>query len=1818
MSTQAYWRSSTGRYLRLGAVKLAGCCKQAKADGLDYAWIDTCCINKANYTEYGEAINSMFRWYQAAEVCYAILTDVPPKDDSTWKSKFRTSRWFQRGWTLQELLAPTNLAFYSNDWCVLGTKLQLSTVIGDITGIPARFLLGASNLHEASVAQRMSWAAKRTTKKIEDVAYSLFGIFNVTMPMIYGEGTQAFIRLQKEIMSSTADDSILAWGLDPTPDASEPPEASANLFGGALATSPLAFENSGKVICREGRAPTMVQAGVSRGYLQLRLPLHTTKSGQILGLLDCRFEDDDGESAVGLPLCRVAPGEGADEYMRPAESKTIPLPGIDSGAVSKSIRIHGLLSPQEAKSKDRRYGFSIENMTSSDLEMVDVYPPHCWEGTSTFIKTGVDFQHDIVKQTWVRFRHATNAESEDFVIALELEVAKCQPLARCHAMVSSRETTLNTMAQASLTREFLFGKSEACNSALSLKVVLVEERRGAYPIFAVRLSSLTSPPEETVNVTRELALLDQSSNLQNVFREIQQVSPRIDELAGAIEEKTEDVDRTRIKLGHIQQALDELEKEKRLLVDSEERSRTELDRLTQEKEGLLDKEKGMFKMVAMAQQLQAAAGKERASKWHDTIIDYLSYDLLRSTDDTVKSMPDRIQRVFMQAIKRGNKAALQFIRGSLAELDFEDAKGGGILSFAINNSRPPIVAWLIEEGVSIDVLDSYGMTPLTTAAGKGSLAVVRRLLDSGAQIEKKDNRGWTPLAMAVGKRHIEVVRLLLDRGANIEATTTKHGYTPLCLSVQDRGLDGDITSLLLERGARIEAKATDGATPLLVAAQFGCMEGARLLLDRKANLESKDTKGMTPLSLAVKKGHEDVVIFFLDEGAKLEARDDHGRTALHHAVLQDRASFVTLLRIRGADVEARAAAGHTAVYYAIRNGHHGGLQHLLKEGASLLVEGPDGKSPLEYARHVGQKDEDVKKLPGWDGIIQFLEEEESKRAIEEDKLSQFSEETTAVELPQRTEISQSPVETDEPHKRSDSALGSSSKPTRPSSGFAGATLAGRTSQSSYSRQTTLASPRPLGRSTAYRTLSTTSRRFQDHEPKTNENEGLARTADIETTVREAKQRFRDTLPKGYLTEEEYRLYERWYGPPLRETSPEDVGIEYLNVKQPQLRKDGSAGPALLRQVEGGTLQEVQYDQKRRVEAAEDSASPPEAEPTEELAAEGEDNYINIVARNKREYDALMKLQKEFEANALAAKEAEQTELEAEDEVVDEERDFEEEFEEDEDEDGIEDQRTSTRTGRLHPYTREGHFSTNPSTVSLPHVGFVSPVTALLDRTDIKHVRDAAEKAFGGPGLPYSPATPASKMGLEQQPVGMAAWQHKMSDIEADAFVSTFLPPAYASVMGSLVEVRKRLGTEWMRKLFEKSGGPRVLDVGAGGAGLLAWQDVTRAEWEAMRSRGEVTGKNPPGKQSVVVGADKLRSRVSTFLHNTTFLPRLPDYLHSVENAHLHLDANETPQPRKMFDVIIASHLVLPVQEGHRRKAILNKIWSLLNPDGGVLIVLEKGQPRGFEAVAEIRERLLTEFLIPPGGEELTQGEERNPAYERLKEPGMIIAPCTNHRACPMYQVPGKSVGRKDFCHFGQRFVRPPFLQKIVGATHRNHDDVQFSYIAIQRGVAAKQGPLAGDEATDRAFEGFEKSATAPDMHALPRQILPPIKRRGHVTLDVCTPSARIERWTVPKSFSKQAYHDARKAKWGDLWALGAKTRNHRNVRLGRPEVLDDGGVRAQRAKAAESKKKKVVSVGIDEMGVVGGQNEKAAVAPRRKGSRKAARQELMKKLAEED
>jgi ankyrin repeat protein len=210
-------RNETGRE-KSGYAKLKFCAEQATKDGLEHFWVDTCCIDKSSSAELSEAITSMFRWYKNSATCYVYLADVTTKkrrgsrespdhetSNVTWVSAFRDSRWFTRGWTLQELLAPRIVLFFSRDGKLLGDKFSLEQDIHDVTRIPIPALRGAS-LHSFSVDDRMSWAATRITKKEEDGAYSLLGIFGVSMAPIYGEQqAAAFRRLRKEIREITQD-----------------------------------------------------------------------------------------------------------------------------------------------------------------------------------------------------------------------------------------------------------------------------------------------------------------------------------------------------------------------------------------------------------------------------------------------------------------------------------------------------------------------------------------------------------------------------------------------------------------------------------------------------------------------------------------------------------------------------------------------------------------------------------------------------------------------------------------------------------------------------------------------------------------------------------------------------------------------------------------------------------------------------------------------------------------------------------------------------------------------------------------------------------------------------------------------------------------------------------------------------------------------------------------------------------------------------------------------------------------------------------------------------------------------------------------------------------------------------------------------------------------------------------------------------------------------------------------------------------------------------------------------------------------------------
>ncbi|KAK7895140.1 hypothetical protein LTR67_005880 [Exophiala xenobiotica] len=313
---------------RRGFSKLKSTCCRAAADGFDYVWIDTCCIDKRSSAELSEAINSMYRWYQNAIVCYAYLEDVHSDPEKGYKLEqmdyeVRKSRWFKRGWTLQELIAPVVLIFFNQKWEQLGTKTSMAAKISSFTYIPQSILLGGE-LDQESVATRMSWASTRDTSRVEDLAYCLLGIFNINMPLLYGEGERAFVRLQEEIIKVSTDYSIFAWTTH---------QEIAWPAQGLLAPDPFAFYHSAGIVpvpasTNPGDAAIVDSEGV-------HMTLRVRPDNKDKDTYDALFPCTNGTYDVGISIRRQVGGFFKRENCESLLFDTLPKPALSDSVATR-------------------------------------------------------------------------------------------------------------------------------------------------------------------------------------------------------------------------------------------------------------------------------------------------------------------------------------------------------------------------------------------------------------------------------------------------------------------------------------------------------------------------------------------------------------------------------------------------------------------------------------------------------------------------------------------------------------------------------------------------------------------------------------------------------------------------------------------------------------------------------------------------------------------------------------------------------------------------------------------------------------------------------------------------------------------------------------------------------------------------------------------------------------------------------------------------------------------------------------------------------------------------------------------------------------------------------------------------------------------------------------------------------------------------------------------------------------------------------------------------------------------------------------------
>ncbi|KAK1829298.1 heterokaryon incompatibility protein-domain-containing protein [Podospora conica] len=549
------------------SIKVAGCLRQARRDGLRHAWIDTCCIDKTNSVELNEAINSMFRWYEEAKVCYVYLAEctnpVLPEDEP---GKLPHSSWFRRGWTLQELVAPKELRVYDQMWHLIGDRRAIAPSLSRLTGIPIAFLAKYRPLREASVAQRMSWASSRVTKREEDIAYCLLGIFGITMTMNYGEqGTRAFQRLQRKILDEIDDDSILAWGLGspagPNTSNGEP------TYTSALATSPSDFLGCGRVIAfahdRYSERPVFAPGHIQvHGIVVRQHPADTDDATRVV-LLRCGIAQ---RRVIAIPLAWT---KRNGVWGRPERARVlvVELQKISSNLQAETIKVGTTDGRQASGNAGIASRFFIDT-SAVDLQLVEVYPKEYWEAEQQSIVVKDAGKDKPTNHIIIMRLTSPNQAGFQMIAFMDVWTGKLSGYPRSHPMgkyaVMSCSGYQHDLEDFFRCYRYLRRESKARtaffplgNLAVSMHVEKIED--DPVTILLVRLVAKEMGEEAFMVDAREelqLAYREMAKDLERVMLENSWLKERVSALEETLEE------RTRHSLGRVSALEAELERNK--------------------------------------------------------------------------------------------------------------------------------------------------------------------------------------------------------------------------------------------------------------------------------------------------------------------------------------------------------------------------------------------------------------------------------------------------------------------------------------------------------------------------------------------------------------------------------------------------------------------------------------------------------------------------------------------------------------------------------------------------------------------------------------------------------------------------------------------------------------------------------------------------------------------------------------------------------------------------------------------------------------------------------------------------------------------------------------------------------------------------------------------------------------------------------------------------------------------------------------------------------------------------------------------------------
>ncbi|KAH8632718.1 hypothetical protein IG631_11352 [Alternaria alternata] len=986
-----------------GYAKLKFCAERATKDGLEHFWVDTCCIDKSSSAELSESITSMFRWYKNSAQCYVYLADVTKKKrkaddetrdhempDDTWLSVFRTSRWFKRGWTLQELLAPRVVLFFSRDRELLGTKFSLVQLIHEITRIPVLALRGAP-LHDFSVEERMSWADNRITKREEDSAYSLLGIFGVSMAAIYGEEKAvAFRRLEKKI------NDIVQNQVSPPGDVKRQALMESLRFDqidARYATIKNAHAKTCKWLLRKSEHtewldPTRLPS--HHGFLWIKGKPGTGKSTLMKFAFSQASKSKQGNvviafffNARGEVLEKTIIGMYRSLLLQLLEK--IPTLQYNPGSLS--------LIPSSIGADYQWTRHSLEDQLQQAVLSLGETPVMCFidaldECEQWQVRSMISFfEHlgELAVSSGRSFRVCLSSRHYPEVnikmgISLVLEGQEGHNQDINNYLESALR--IGTSAAAQKIRKDLQEKSRGVFMWVVLVVDILNEEYDGGRMYALE-RRLKQIPADLHDLFQDILTRDSNDKeelilcIQWVLFAKQPLKP--EQLYHAI---LAGIEPDALTSQHYQEVTADtirrfLLRSSKGLTEITKSKNTKVQFIHESVRDFLLKENGLSKIWPEFRSNFQGQSHERLKQ--------CCYNQLSIDVATLLELPDSLPKAFHpKSANLRNLAAVTFPFLEYAVQDVlyhaDAAEGGGISQADFLNGFPNpqwvklnnlfekyqsrrytatvsllyiltelnlvnLIRVLGSASCCMDIeAERYGC-PLFAAAATSSEQALKLCMES-IQLEQ----AYSTLVAKVGEQHLEHKSVQCAARRDFVYMKSK-GFLP---NAAELGHDRLLALLITSGGFERVSRDSDDTNLLWWASKNSCEISARLLIAVDPTMiNGQDKSKRTPLLVAAELGHSEIVNLLLEEGADVNARSEFGN-ALYAASYYNRKETVDLLLSKGLDIEARGGIFGNALQVASYKGNREVVALLLDKGADINAQGGTYGNALEAASSRGE------------------------------------------------------------------------------------------------------------------------------------------------------------------------------------------------------------------------------------------------------------------------------------------------------------------------------------------------------------------------------------------------------------------------------------------------------------------------------------------------------------------------------------------------------------------------------------------------------------------------------------------------------------------------------------------------------------------------------------------------------------------------------------------------------------------------------------------------------------------------------------------------